>query len=260
MRKLIVPIVALALAGGVAACGDDESGDSGSGDSTAQDETGGSDDFATQAEAACVGGAEAIREINLELGYARADDDMIEYLEQLLEARQSVVTDLEALEPPADARRRLRRVPGGAPEPRRRDRRRHRRQRGWRPGCGRRRSDAGDRGSRQKRWRQIGAELGIDACAGVVPEDDAEAAEEVLLEYSTTTDPAVICEPGGIATEIFVEGGFGGVDPCLDEQQKLASEPSSLPDDIEVTKVSGVDDVVATIEYEEVGGSAEGDP
>ena len=82
----------------------------------------------------------------------------------------------------------------------------------------------------------------------------------MLYEYSTTTDPAVICEPGGIATEIFVEGGFGGVDPCLDEQSKLASEPSSLPEDIEVTKVSGVDDVVATIEYEEVGGSAEGVP
>ena len=80
----------------------------------------------------------------------------------------------------------------------------------------------------------------------------------MLLEYSTTTDAAVICEPGGIATEAFVEGGFGGVKPCLDEQQKLASEPSSLPDDIEVTKVSGVDDIAATIEYEEVGGSAEG--
>ncbi|HYH62928.1 MAG TPA: hypothetical protein VD766_13755 [Solirubrobacterales bacterium] len=246
MRKLIVATIVLALTGVAAACGGDN-GDSG--------ETGG-DDFAAQADAICIEGAEVAREANLELGYATKPEDLTERSERLLESRQAALDELEALEAPADlagaydeyvaARQNL--------------------------------VDAteeliaalndGDTAAVEaadaaiakavKMMESAGAELDLDACAGVLPDDDAQAAEEVLLEYSTTTDAAVICKPGGIATETFVEDGFGGVKPCLNEQHKLASEPDSLPDDIEVTDVSGVDDVAASIEYEEVGGSSEG--
>jgi len=248
VRKLIVPIVALALVGGLAACGgdDDEAG-----------ETGG-DDFASQAEAICIEGAEAAREVNLEFGYATKSDDLIEATETLLDARQAALTDFEALEPPeelADAydeyiaaredvvattEERLAALEDGDTAA----------------------VEASDGAFEEAvdSMEAAGADLELEACAGILPDDDAEAVEEVLLEYSTTTDAAVICEPGGISAEAFVEGGFGGVEPCLDQQHKLASEPDTLPEDIDVTKVSGIDDIAATIEYEEVGGAAEGEP
>ena len=239
MRKLVVAIVALTLAGGIAACGGDEE-----------------EDFATQANAICTEGAEVAREINLELGLESATEDVIEFNERLLEARQAGLTDLEALEPPADlsdaydeylaAREDL----VSATE----------------ENIAALEDDdtaaieAADAAVEEAvgAMESAGAELDLDACAGVLPDDDAQAAEDVLREYSTTVDPEVICGPDGISTEAFLENILGGEENCLEGQEEIVSDPDQLPEDIEVTDVSGVDDIAATIEYEEVGGGADG--
>ena len=58
-------------------------------------------------------------------------------------------------------------------------------------------------------------------------------------------------------TEAFVEDGFGGIDKCTAEQEKVEGE---LPTDIEVEETNGVDDVGAIVTYEDVGGKFDGEP
>ena len=58
-------------------------------------------------------------------------------------------------------------------------------------------------------------------------------------------------------TEIFLEEGFGGVEACTKEQKDIEDD---LATDIKVSEASGVDDVVAVLEYEDVGGRFDGLP
>ena len=248
MHKLIASIAALTIAVGAAACGgDDDGGDSESGD-----------DFASQAAEICIEAASGVRDVNLELGYATMEEDLIERLERVLEVRQQALVDLQALEPPAEsadafegylaAREDL--VAATEPELAARE-----------DDDVRGAEDAvADATEAAEQIDKTGADVGVDECAGILPNDDAQAAEDVLREYATTADPATSCSSDELVTEIYVEEGFGGVEVCEEQQEQLQENPGQLAEDIKVAKVTGVDDIVATLEYEDEGGEFDGLP
>ena len=248
MQKVAALIAVLAVSAAVAACGGDDSEE-------AADS--GADDFATQANAICNEGAGEAAQVYLELGYSAEEEDVIELRERVRTIRADALAQLEELEPPADVAEAFERSLTGRQYV----------------------IDAmqdeiaaleeGDKAGAEKAAikaseaadaiNEAGEEAGLEDCAGVLPDDDAQAAEDVLREFATTADPATSCssEGEGLLTEIFLEEGFGGVEACTKEQKDVEDD---LATDVKVSEATGVDDVVAVLQYEDVGGRFDGLP
>ena len=248
MTRLLAVFGTIAVLG-IAACGDDDSG--GSEDS--------GDDFVTQLNALCEEGTQRVIDNNLELGYSQDPKDQIELGERVVEAREEITAGIEELEPPEEDAETFDEMVAA-------------------------RKDlialAEDRVAAVKKNDQeaiaantkateeasdledaASAELGAEICDGELPEEDAQAAEDTLREFATTADPETSCNSDtGLVTEPYLKQGFGGVEACEGEQQKLEDNPKDLAEDIEVTDVTGVDGMAATIEYEDAGGLYDGQP
>ena len=248
MQKVAALFAVLAVSVGPVACGGDD--DEGSGDS-------GGEDFPTQANAICNEGASEAAQVYLELGYSAEEEDVIELRERIRTIRADALAQLEELEPPADVAEAFDRSLAGrqyvidAMEDE--------------IAALEEGDEAGAEKAAAKASEAAGAindsseEAGLEDCAGVLPDDDAQAAEDVLREFATTADPATSCssEGEGLLTEIFLEEGFGGVDACTKEQKDIEGD---LATDVKVKEVTGVDDVVAVLSYEDVGGRFDGLP
>ncbi len=187
----------------------------------------------------------------LELGYSAEEEDVIELRERVRAIRADALAQLEELEPPAEVAEAFERSLTGRQYV----------------------VDAmedeiaaleeGDKAGAEKAAikaseaadaiNEASAEAGLEDCANVLPDDDAQAAEDVLRDFATTADPATSCssEGEGLLTEIFLEEGFGGVEACTKEQSEIEDD---LATDVNVSEASGVDDVIAVLSYEDVGG------
>jgi hypothetical protein len=242
LQKVVALIAVLAVSAGIAACG---------GDDSEEPADSGTDDFATQANAICSDGAGEAAQVYLELGYSAEEEDVIELRERIRTIRADALAQLEELEPPGEVAEAFDKSLAGrqyvidAMEDE--------------IAALEKGDEAGAEKAAAKASEAAGAindsseEAGLEDCAGVLPDDDAQAAEDVLREFATTADPATSCssEGEGLLTEIFLEEGFGGVDACTKEQKDIEDD---LAMDVKVSHASGVDDVVAVLEYEDVGG------
>ena len=246
MRKPAAILGAVMVAAALAACGSDEGGDEPKGE-----------DFAGQANAICVDANRKLVEINLELGYEVDEQDAVERLERVLPLREQTLSQFETLEPPADqaegfdaflaTRQDL--VDGTEAQ-----------------------LDAYESGT-QKQIREAGADtaaageesaetatdIGLSDCGGKLPSDDAKAAEDVLREH-LTTNPLTSCTTDGLVTEVYLEEKLGGVARCKRLQIKNAEDPERLFEDITVSGATGVDEVIATLEFKSIGGSFDSAP
>ena len=242
MRTIAAVLVVLAASAAVAACGSGDDGES------AGSET---EDFAALANTICREGAAEAAQVYLELGYSAEEDDAIELRERVRAIRADALAQLEELEPPADVAEAFdmslagRQLVLDAMEDEIAAR------------------EQGDQAEAEKAAakaletgeaiNESSADAGIADCAASLPQEDAEAAEEVLREFATTADPATSCssEGDGLLTEIFLEEGFGGVEACTKEQKDIQDD---LATDVKVSEANGVDDVIAVLQYEDVGG------
>ncbi|MDQ2676470.1 MAG: hypothetical protein M3Y34_06645 [Actinomycetota bacterium] len=243
MRKHLAVVAALTLAIGTAACGDDDEG----GD-------GGEDDFITQLNTVCEESTQDVITANLELGYSTDPKEQAELAERTQKIRVDSTAEIEKLEPPEEdadtfdrflaAREDL--IAAGedrlaAVESQ---------DEAASAEAAEAQAKAGDKED------EVASELGADHCDGDLPDEEAQAAEDVLREYATTADPATSCSSKGegLVTEPYLEEGFGGVEACEKEQKRIEDDPKLLPEDIEVSSVTGVEGQAATLEYEDVGG------
>lgn len=243
MRKAAAPFAVLAASVAIVACGGGDDGEDAA--------DGGGDDFTTQANQICNEGAAEAAQVYLELGYSTVDDDVIELRERVREVRAEALAQLEELEPPDDVAEAFERSLSG-------------RQfvvdamedeiaalaEGNAAGAEKAATKAAEAADA---INEASIEAGLSDCGGGLPDDDAEAAENVLREFATTADPATSCssEGDGLLTEVYLEEGFGGVEACTKEQEDIEDD---LATDVEVSDAYGVDDVVAVLEYEDVGG------
>jgi len=249
VTRLLALLGAIAVLG-IAACGGDDDGGS-------SEDSG--DEFLTQLNSLCEDGTQQTIDNNLELGYSQDPKDHIELGERVVAAREEITAKIEELEPPEEdveafdemvaarkdlialAEDRVAAVKKGDQEAIAANTK-----------ATEEASDLEDAAS---------ADLGADMCDGELPEEDVQAAEDTLREFATTADPATSCNSDtGLVTEPYVEGGFGGVEACEVEQQKLEDNPKDLAEDLEVTEVTGVDGMAATIEYADVGGLYDDQP
>ncbi|MDX6587613.1 MAG: hypothetical protein QOI31_2086 [Solirubrobacterales bacterium] len=242
MQKVAALFVVLAVSAGVGACGGDDSEEA---------DDSGADDFPTLANEICNEGAAEAAQVYLELGYSADEEDMIELREQIRAIRAEALAQLEELEPPAelaeafDKSLATRQLVIDAMEDEIAAR-----EEGNTAGAEKAAAKAAEAADV---INESSEEAGLSDCAGVLPDDDAQAAEDVLREFATTADPATSCssEGEGLLTEIYLEEGFGGVEACTKEQKDIEED---LATDVKVSHASGVDDVVAVLEYEDVGG------
>ena len=245
LKRTTAVVGTLMLIATIAACGGDEEPQG--------------EDFATEANAICAEATSQIATTNLEEGFEQDEKDVIERIGMFVPIREQALADLEALEPPADQAEAYEQFLAS---------------RGDQVEATRAQLDAYEAGD-QEQIEKASAELGeaadateqaaaevagLEACAFELPEDDAQAAEDVLREFNTTADPATSCDTEGLVSEPYLEDGFGGVEACTKEQEALTKNPDELPTDVEVSDVRGVDDVAAVLEFEDVGGKFDGEP
>lgn len=246
MRGLSTTLAALATVVALGACGDDSNG-------AAQEQ-----DPMAQADAACVASAEGLRDVNLEQGLDITPEEGVKKVEATLPVREQTFEEIAAIEPPAedvedwnafvDSYEDL----VGATEDQ---------LAALESGDEAKIAKANEATGKAADARIAAAEdLELDACASSLPDDDAKAAEAAVREYETTNDPATSCDyesPEALTTEAWVEDAIGGVKKCEAEQKAIAD---ALPSDIKVSKTTGVDDIVANVAYENVGGRFDGEP
>ena len=248
MQKIVALVAVLALSAGAVACG---------GDDNEEVVDSGADDFPTLADAICNEGAGEVAQANLELGYSAEDEDVIDLLEQILAIREDVLAQLEELEPPAElAGTSTRSLAARQDLIEAMEDEIAAREEGDTAGV----EKAVDKaGKAVNIIDDFGEEAGLCDCASVLPDDDVQAAEDVIREFSTTADPATSCssEGDGLLTETYLEDGFGGVEACTEEQEKIEDD---LATDVKVSEASGVDDVVAVLQFEDVGGKYDKSP
>ena len=246
LTALFGVIAVLALA----ACGDD-------GGSGGSEDPG--DEFVTEQNALCEEGTQETIDNNLELGYSPDPKDHIELGQRVVESREEITAQIEELEPPEEdaeafdemvaARKDLIALAEDRVDAVRKD--------------DQEALDANTKATEEASDLEdaASAELGAEMCDGDLPEEDAQAAEDTLREFATTADPATSCNSDtGLVTEPYLEEGFGGVEACEKEQQKLEDNPKDLAEDLDVTETTGVDGMAATIEYADVGGLYDGQP
>lgn len=245
MRRL-APVLLLALVSVVvlAACGgDDDDGDGGG-------------DFVAEANDACADRVRANVEGSLEVGVSTTEKQSIENLKQnQIPAREEFVERLKQLEPPAADRARFEKYVAGSEALLAAQREAVRA------------FDAGDRKAFEAAGEKVSPigdqnealakKLGLDDCAQKLPADDAKAAEAVVREFETTSVPRTSCKT--LVTPQYAETQWPkGFEQCARFQRE--TKPEDLADDIKVSNVEGVDDIVATIDFEDVGGQFAGEP
>lgn len=235
--------LALLLATGLVACGDDNGG----GDSEG-------DDFVSQANALCSENATQFQDIALDVGYEFEIEDRIEGSERRLAVRQDTLASFEDLEPPADqseafndylaAREEnisLYEEQLSALEDNDEEKAAE---------LSARASEGADE------IQSMSTDLGFEVCDGELPEDEAAAAEDVIREFETTADPATSCSTDGLVTETMLEEGLRGEEKCTALQDRIGDE---LPEDIEMLeKTTGIEGATATVNFEWVGGPDKG--
>ena len=235
--------VALLVAVALVACGD-EGGESSE-----------STDFVSEANSLCKQQAEGFRDVALDVGYEFEPEAQIEGGEARAEVRAEILPQLEALEPPAEdaelydsmlaGRNKVADLAEQALEAQKAE-------------------DEAEFAKLQEKLNAAGdaaekdaRELGLANCAGDLPNDDAQAAEDVVREFATTADPETSCNTDALVLQIFIDEGLGGQAKCEKAQEKISDE---LPSDVKVSSVEGVDDVTANLEFEDVGGKFDGIP
>ena len=236
--------VACALAGlGVAACGGDSGSDSGSGSGS---------DFAAQADQICIETQRELVGIAHELGPITSDKDVIPRIEQFTPVREQALEDLEALEPPEEAAASFEEMI---------ELRRERLALSQEDLQARKKGDTatierlGAESEEISDKENVAAEeAGLTACAGILPEEDAEQAKETITELEVSDDPALCTET---MTEEGVESLFGGLEECEKTQKDL--KPSELADSVTFEEVTGVEGVSASITGTVEGGALDGD-
>lgn len=245
MRRFRAFVGVLILAGVLAACGGD-------------DTEGEGEDLASQANAICFDAGKQVTGINLDLGYDQDAQDTIQKVDAVRSVREEALPELEALAPPADqaedfdAYLAQRQETIDLVEPQ---------LKALESGDEEQIATTGSevQASSEKSVK-LAAELGLTGCDNELPSEDADAAEEVLREHLTTSDPATSCSTDELVTEVYLEETLGGAEACEKVQQRGTDNPENLPTDIEVTKVEGTDGSSAFIEFEDVGGRFDGEP
>ena len=251
MGRLTAALVALVLSmAALAACGDDDDGGGGG-----SERSGG--DFTAQVNEACRARAEASVEGNLAVpgGPPSAKKDFANLTEHQIPAREEFVATLRELEPPADLKARYDRYVAANEDLLAAYRAQVK---AYETKGERAFAEAGAKTSAQgDEVRAIVEKLPFDDCALRLPEDDAKAATAAVEQFATTADPKTSCDvAGGLVTEQMIDS-LGGSERCIKDQKGIADE---LPSRIKVTEVTGMDDILATVEFEDVGGRYDGDP
>ncbi len=107
--------------------------------------------------------------------------------------------------------------------------------------------------AREELWR-AGGQLGLRACSGRLSEAAEREVTGTVEEVDTTSDPATVCE--GMVFESYVESAFGGLEECRRFQRDAGNTATS----IDVERVRGTDDVIATVDFRDVEGPFDGRP
>lgn len=232
LTGIAAPLV-VAAALGLAACGGDDSGDSG-----------GSDDFIADADAICTDAVRQLADQELALSAPPVSEADIA---ALYEVGNPVLADaqaqLEALEAPADVSA------------------------DWDEylSLNQQRTDAREQAAvaaddpkafaaangkaleALTKRDEVGARIGLGACANVLSEPDQQAITAAEEEFAAAEDPQRTC------TEIFLEQYIeslwrGDVQKCIDDPV-IAKQV-----EVDISKISGVDGIKAQVELELVGG------
>lgn len=251
MKRLGAVLCAALMAGALVACGGDDDGSTAGSTDTAPR----AEDFAAQANAVCVEANQDLVEVNLDLGYLTNARIEAEQAEQLLLIRERTLSALSRLEPPVDQAETFdqylneRRELVDATE------------------ALQVASESGDRDEVEEADADVTAalrgavntaeDLGLDDCEGVLPDDDAEAAEAALLAF-LNADPAESCSTEGAITAVFLES-LGGITGCEKLQVETVPNDGRGADSFAVTGAKGINDAIASLEYEEVGGGRDGE-
>jgi len=109
--------------------------------------------------------------------------------------------------------------------------------------------------------RVLAKELGLEGCDAVLPDDQAQAASDVVEEFTTTTDPELACEElvyDALVETLFARGNQDPHEVCIKDQEFFERKPDQAATGIKVTEVTGTDDVFARVDYEDVGGKFDG--
>lgn len=244
LSMIVLPLI-VAAGIGIAACGDDDNGGDGGGEND-------SADFTAQADAVCVDAAREIADVFLALEAPPLDEKTtVAAYRDILPVQELALVDLQELEPPADLSADYEqylslRQQGIDARQEAVDASEQGDSKGFE-------AAAAEIGRLVEELEKAAEELGLDACANILPEDDVAAVEAVEEEAAAADDPTVFCE-------IFLPQGliqfYGSDDP-----QKCIDDPKSDdPVEVEVQEVTGVDDVVAftVIEFPELKGGNRG--
>lgn len=99
---------------------------------------------------------------------------------------------------------------------------------------------------------ELATELGLDACARVLPDEDEQRIREAVELASTSTDGERVCEE--VVSAAYIDRQFDG-----DAAACAKAQSGSVPaESVEFVDVYGVGGVLATAEVELSGGSLEG--
>lgn len=225
----VTPVLALAACGG-----DDEGSDK--------------EDFIAEADAACIETSEEINELYAEEGLPQSFEEDVDLLAQRLPISEEGTETASTFEPPEDladdydeylaARESFVDLLRQQLEV----------------------GESGDEGQFQSFGPRLkeqadtidaaGEEVGLQACAQVLPEDQAGDVRAVIEDTATTGDPAHCTED---YTENFVESS-GGPEEC----RKGEEDPANQADSVEISDVKGVDETYARGEVVPSGGPADG--
>jgi hypothetical protein len=101
---------------------------------------------------------------------------------------------------------------------------------------------------------ELGAELGIDVCARVLPEADVAEIERAVELGAVSSDGEMVCNE--VVSSVLIEEGFAGsVERCIEAQSQGPHSRS-----VTFERVYGVEGVLATVEAELEDGIRDGGP
>jgi hypothetical protein len=219
----------------LSACGDDDGG-------------GDTDAFIAEADELCTTESREVNRLFAERGNPQSPEELAALLEERIPLTEQTVTELRELEPPEESSDDFDSFTSSLEE--RNELLREQQQaasRGDEPTV--QRTDAEIRDVDQ-RTGEVAEEIGFEACAGRLPEEEQEEVRAVLEDVTTTGDPAHCTED---YTETFVEGG-GGLEAC----RKGESDQAAQADSVEIGEISGVSQTSATAEVTFSGGANDG--
>jgi hypothetical protein len=219
----------------LAACGDDDEGS-------------GSEDFLAEADAACIDGGKRINELYAEEGIPQSFDEDVDLLGKRLPLSEQGVEEASALEPPDDLADEYDEYLA---------------ERETFVDLLRQQLEAGEAGN-EAQYQSFGPQLdessdaidqsaeevGLEACAQILPEDQVEDVRAVIDDTATTGDPAHCTED---YTENYVEGN-GGLERC----ETGENDPANQAESVEISDVKGLEDVYATASVVPTGGPGDG--